>query len=275
MTCSHAACLSPYAVLHLLILDPMRSSSFFHWCPWICDISYREPFGETQKRQHTTCLSRECAVTPVSANKLYVYVYVYVFMCIYIYIYVYIYIYIYTCIYLYLSLYIYTYIYIYIYIYTHMCPFGWGLASQSFGRNCYPAPDLVRRRRHVGAAQGRGGGTGGQSLGPFRRRLPRPQLSALWSCALSACIYIYIYMFILVYVCIYIYMYTIYIYIYIYHYIHICVYTHIYIYTQCIYMYTHTHTHARVLYLYMRIHIYIYIYTNACMCLCTYVCTLP
>ena len=32
--------------LYLLIRDPMRSSSFFHWCPWIRDTSCREPFGE-------------------------------------------------------------------------------------------------------------------------------------------------------------------------------------------------------------------------------------
>ena len=30
----------------VLIRDPLRSSSFFHWCPWIRDISYRKPFGE-------------------------------------------------------------------------------------------------------------------------------------------------------------------------------------------------------------------------------------
>ena len=32
-------------VLYLLFLDPTRSSSFFHWRPWICDKSYRQPFG--------------------------------------------------------------------------------------------------------------------------------------------------------------------------------------------------------------------------------------
>ena len=32
--------------LHFFIRDPMRSSSFFHWRPWIRNISYREPFGE-------------------------------------------------------------------------------------------------------------------------------------------------------------------------------------------------------------------------------------
>ena len=31
----------------------MWSSSFFRWCPWIRDtgISYREPFGENNKKQ--------------------------------------------------------------------------------------------------------------------------------------------------------------------------------------------------------------------------------
>ena len=33
-------------VLYLHILDPMRSSSFLLWCPWIRDISYREPLRE-------------------------------------------------------------------------------------------------------------------------------------------------------------------------------------------------------------------------------------
>ena len=36
---------------YFLIRDPMRSSSFFLWCPWIRDISYREPFGEKNNRE--------------------------------------------------------------------------------------------------------------------------------------------------------------------------------------------------------------------------------
>ena len=35
---------------YLLICDPMRSNGFFRRCPWIRDISYREPFGEKQQR---------------------------------------------------------------------------------------------------------------------------------------------------------------------------------------------------------------------------------
>ena len=36
-------------VLYFLIRDPMRSSGFFHWRPWIRDISNREPFGENKQ----------------------------------------------------------------------------------------------------------------------------------------------------------------------------------------------------------------------------------
>ena len=42
-------------VLYFLIRDHVRSSSLFHWCPWIREISYREPFGEkTAKKRKPT-----------------------------------------------------------------------------------------------------------------------------------------------------------------------------------------------------------------------------
>ena len=51
-------------VLDCLICDPMRSSSFFHWCPWIRDISYQEPFGETT--QINVCRRPQDAPNPMS-----------------------------------------------------------------------------------------------------------------------------------------------------------------------------------------------------------------
>ena len=34
-------------IIYFIDCDPMRSSNPFRWRPWIRDISFREPFGET------------------------------------------------------------------------------------------------------------------------------------------------------------------------------------------------------------------------------------
>ena len=39
-------------VLYFMYRDPMWSSNPFHWCPWIRDIRFREPFGEKNKQMH-------------------------------------------------------------------------------------------------------------------------------------------------------------------------------------------------------------------------------
>ena len=48
-SCSPICILDRPLSLYVFIHDPMRSSSLFHWCPWIRDIGYGEPFGERNK----------------------------------------------------------------------------------------------------------------------------------------------------------------------------------------------------------------------------------
>ena len=91
-------------VVGLRMIDPLRSSSFFHWGPWIlaCTLTSRDPFGErTNERDGTH-------------DVLCIYIYIYIYMYGYIYIYIY-----YVCIYIYTYISLSLSIYIYIYICTH------------------------------------------------------------------------------------------------------------------------------------------------------------